>query len=77
MLPGDTKRRRDAKDSESQLTLDSHLRELPVKERVTPYSDLVFRQSAIEWLVSTDQVRFILTRRGCICDTTCIATSCV
>jgi hypothetical protein len=61
MLPGDTKRRK-AKaraESEAQLTLDSHLREQPVKERVIPYPDPIFRQAAIEWLVSADQVPLI------------------
>jgi hypothetical protein len=61
MLPGDTKRRKAIKaDTDAQQTLDPHLRELPVKERVHPYTDLVFRQAAIEWLVSTDQVCFII-----------------
>jgi hypothetical protein len=30
--------------------------EIPQKERVVPYSDNLFRDAAIEWLVSTDQV---------------------
>ncbi|KAJ7124248.1 hypothetical protein C8R44DRAFT_619822, partial [Mycena epipterygia] len=36
-----------------QQTLDPHLREKP--ERVIPYSDTVFRDAAIEWLIATDQ----------------------
>ncbi|KAJ7878313.1 hypothetical protein B0H14DRAFT_2342038, partial [Mycena olivaceomarginata] len=36
-----------------QATLDPHLREKP--ERVVPYSDALFRQVALEWLIATDQ----------------------
>jgi hypothetical protein len=57
MLPKDAKkRRRDAQIRETQSHLDSHLREKPQKERVVPYTDEIFREAAIEWLVSTDQV---------------------
>lgn len=61
MLPGDAKRRKtEAKaEAEAQSTLDSHLRERPIKEHVVPYTDASFRQAAIEWLVSTDKVRVI------------------
>jgi hypothetical protein len=58
MLPKDAKKRRsDAQIHETQSHLDSHLREMPQKERVVPYTDENFRDAAIEWLVSTDQVR--------------------
>lgn len=62
MLPKDTKHRKaeaEAKTVEAQTTLNPHLQERPVKERIIPYSDLVFRQAAIKWLVSTDQVCLI------------------
>ena len=36
----------------TQDTLDGHL----PSERVVPYSDKVFREAAIEWLIATDQV---------------------
>ena len=39
-----------------QGQLDSHLQEMPRKERVIPYTDALFREAAIEWLVATDQV---------------------
>jgi len=39
-----------------QDRLDGHLREVPRKERVVPYTDAQFREAAIEWLVATDQV---------------------
>jgi hypothetical protein len=55
MLPKDAEKRRNdaASEKESQSRLDPHLRE---KERVIPYNDDMFRDAAIEWLVSTDQV---------------------
>ncbi|PCH39189.1 hypothetical protein WOLCODRAFT_55268, partial [Wolfiporia cocos MD-104 SS10] len=56
MLPRDTKWRRDQMKADSQSSLDSHLQErLPPKERVIPYSDVLFREAAVEWLVATDQ----------------------
>ena len=36
-------------------TLDRHLSEQSLTERVAPYSDKFFHQVAIEWLVATDQ----------------------
>jgi hypothetical protein len=39
-----------------QGRLDNHLQEMPRKERVIPYTDALFREAAIEWLVATDQV---------------------
>jgi hypothetical protein len=59
MLPkAIAKRRSDiiAKSESSQTVLDGHLRERPTTERVTPYSDQLFREVATEWLISTDQV---------------------
>ena len=58
MLPKDAKKRHsDTKIRETQSHLDSHLREMPQKERIVPYTDENFRDAAIEWLVSMDQVR--------------------
>ena len=56
MLPKDAKARKEKAKADSQTNLDPHLKEVPVKKRVVPYSDKLFRQTAIEWLVSTDQV---------------------
>ncbi|KAF8234652.1 hypothetical protein L208DRAFT_1260578, partial [Tricholoma matsutake] len=36
--------------------LDSHLREKPQKERIVPYTNEIFHEAAIRWLVSTDQL---------------------
>lgn len=54
MLPKDAEKRRKDAASETQSRLDSHLK--PLKEKVVPYTDNVFRDAAIKWLVSTDQV---------------------
>ncbi|KAF8233429.1 hypothetical protein L208DRAFT_1266574, partial [Tricholoma matsutake] len=53
MLPKDAEKRRN--DAASEKRLDSHLREKLQKERVIPYHDDLFRDAAIEWLMSTDQ----------------------
>ncbi|KAF8220071.1 hypothetical protein L208DRAFT_1335863, partial [Tricholoma matsutake] len=42
--------------SEVQSCLDSHLREKPQKERMVPYTNEIFHEAAIKWLVSTDQI---------------------
>jgi len=56
MLPKDADNRRKAAAANNQPRLDPHLREKPQKEKTIPYSDDFFRNAAIEWLVSTDQV---------------------
>lgn len=56
MLPKDARRRRDAAAADEQTRLDPHLKEPPVKVKILPCTDDLFRDVAIEWLVSTDQV---------------------
>jgi hypothetical protein len=61
-LPKVVKSRKDAKaaeDRSKQSSLDTHLEE-QCKETFVPYSDSLFREAAIEWLVATDQVIFYL-----------------
>ncbi|KAJ3011030.1 hypothetical protein NUW54_g2304 [Trametes sanguinea] len=55
MLPKDTKARRERASEPTQGRLDEHLVEKPVRERTVRYTDDVFRQAALEWLVATDQ----------------------
>jgi len=55
MLPKDSKARWEGK-TDAQMSLNPHLEELPVKKHVVLYSDALFWQVVIEWLVSTDQV---------------------
>ncbi|KAF8238617.1 hypothetical protein L208DRAFT_1128051, partial [Tricholoma matsutake] len=42
-------------EEEQQETLNLHLRERPSKLKVILYSDELFHQAAIEWLIETDQ----------------------
>ncbi|KAJ7314472.1 hypothetical protein DFH08DRAFT_644954, partial [Mycena albidolilacea] len=58
-LPGDREKQKEKEASDtlnSQPTFDNHLRDMPPKERIIPYSHEAFRQAAIEWLVATNQV---------------------
>ena len=43
-----------------QGSLYPHLADLGQKERVLPYTDSLFRQAAIDWLIATDKV-YLLT----------------
>jgi hypothetical protein len=54
-LPGDVKKHKEAAE-EVVHTLDHHLTEKKISERVAPFSDKLFLRTAIEWLVATDQV---------------------
>ncbi|KAF8240759.1 hypothetical protein L208DRAFT_1073951, partial [Tricholoma matsutake] len=54
-LPGDIKKRKAVAEHATQ-TLDCDLREKKFKERVVPYTNKIFCQAAIEWLVATDQL---------------------
>ncbi|KAF7342966.1 putative AC transposase [Mycena venus] len=55
-LPGDRAKAKKATEGPTtQPTIDPHLKEIPVKEVIIPYSDELFREAAIEWLVATDQ----------------------
>ncbi|KAG1827932.1 hypothetical protein EV424DRAFT_1319071 [Suillus variegatus] len=52
MLPGDIKAR---KENAAQQSINAHLTERKLAQRVVSYTDRLFKQAAIEWLVSTDQ----------------------
>jgi len=56
MLPEDLKAWWEKVKVNAQTFLDSHLEEISVKKRVIPYSDALFQQVAVKWLISTDQV---------------------
>ena len=56
MLPKDAKTRHQETMRDTQQHLDPHLEEIAPRARVTPYTDDLFRDATIEWLVSTDQV---------------------
>ncbi|KAJ7670970.1 hypothetical protein B0H17DRAFT_900186, partial [Mycena rosella] len=55
-LEADIKARKQAADEAHKLhqqKLDSHLRERP--ESIVPYSNTIFRDAALAWLIATDQ----------------------
>jgi hypothetical protein len=52
------KNAKEAEDRSKQSSLDPHLKERP-KETFVPYSDSLFRDAAIEWLITTDQVSLV------------------
>ncbi|KAG2032383.1 hypothetical protein BDR03DRAFT_874095 [Suillus americanus] len=53
-LPGDVAAEK-KKVAQAQQTIDAHVTERKISERVIPYSDQLFRKAAIEWLIATDQ----------------------
>jgi len=53
-LPGDIKKQKAAEEQVTR-TLDRDLREKKPSEHVVKYTDKLFCQAAIEWLVATDQ----------------------
>ncbi|KIK81929.1 hypothetical protein PAXRUDRAFT_154892, partial [Paxillus rubicundulus Ve08.2h10] len=55
MLPKDAKQQKEGVLSHNQPKLDSHLQPLPLKEQVIPYSDKMFCEAAVQWLIDTDQ----------------------
>ncbi|KAG1805060.1 uncharacterized protein HD556DRAFT_1226190 [Suillus plorans] len=55
MLPRDTKCCKLDAAADSQARLDVHLSEKKPKDRLVPYSDTLFHEAAIEWLIKTDQ----------------------
>lgn len=58
MLPRDTKCRKleAAATAKNQAQLDGHLCKQEEKDCIVPYSDSLFHEAAIQWLVKTDQV---------------------
>lgn len=61
MLPDDARERKRADAAQSkveQTHVDSHFQKLEPGEKEAPYSDELFKEAAIQWLVETDQVCF-------------------
>ena len=58
MLPEDAKARRaEAIAKMEQTRVDDHFHQISPEDKPTPYSDAVFKEAAIQWLIETDQVR--------------------
>lgn len=62
MIPDDVKTRKDeATAKQKQSTLHGHLQDrASTTQPVVKYTDALFRQAAIEWLIETGQVRAAL-----------------
>jgi len=41
-----------------QSQVDDHFTVIPEEEKPTPYTDELFKEAAIQWLIETDQVPF-------------------
>ncbi|KAG1790439.1 uncharacterized protein HD556DRAFT_1242278, partial [Suillus plorans] len=50
-LPGDVAAEK-RKVAQAQQTIDAHVTERKISERVIPYSHQLFRKAAIEWLIA-------------------------
>ena len=59
MLPEDSKARRAQvlKESLQQTNVNDHFKPAPKEEKSEPFSDELFKQTAIEWLIEKNQVR--------------------
>jgi hypothetical protein len=59
MLPEDSKARRAQVLEENlrQTNVNDHFKPAPKEEKPEPFSDELFKQAAIEWLIETNQVR--------------------
>ncbi|KAG2033417.1 hypothetical protein BDR03DRAFT_824198, partial [Suillus americanus] len=53
-LPGDVKAEKE-KAAQAQQSINAHMTEQKLSERVVPYSDKLFKKAAVEWLIATDQ----------------------
>lgn len=58
MLPKDAKQLTNKPSSSKQGWLNGHLQPTPIKEKAIPYSNEWFSETAIQWLVNTDQVTY-------------------
>ena len=60
MLPNDAKRRKDlakvTAENLRQLAIDEHFKQEAPEDKPILYSDALFQEAAIEWLIETNQV---------------------
>jgi len=63
MLPKDTKfRKAEIKEKLQQTQVNDHFEKAVPENKPEPYSDELFKEAAIQWLVETDQVFIYLFR---------------
>jgi hypothetical protein len=61
MLPEDTKSRKaEIEEKLQQTQVNDHFEKVQPEKKPEPYSDELFKEAAIQWLVETDQVRISL-----------------
>jgi hypothetical protein len=60
MLPNDVKAHKDDKKLNQEI-LDPYLTEQQPTEHSKPYSDQAFKMAAIEWIITIDQVCWVLS----------------
>jgi len=56
MLPDDTKARQEAALTLQQSAVDEHFKPVAPEDKPITYSDDIFKEAAIEWLIETNQV---------------------
>ena len=57
MIPEDMKARRsEAAVKMEQTQVDDHFHPVGPEDKPMPYSDVAFKDAAIQWLIETDQV---------------------
>ena len=58
MLPEDSKARRAQvlEENLQQTNVNDHFKPAPKEEKPEPFSDELFKQAAIDWLIETNQV---------------------
>ena len=61
MLPEDTEARRKVLTENllKQTSVDEHFKPAAPVEKPQPYSDELFKEAAIEWLIETNQVHYL------------------
>jgi hypothetical protein len=61
MIPEDAKMRRQEAiaNAKEQTQVDDHLRQVKPKEKPVAYSDELFKEAVIQWLIETDQVYYV------------------
>ena len=61
MLPEDSKScKAQIKEKLEQTRVSDHFAKAQPKKKPEPYSDVLFKEAAIQWLVETDQVHLAL-----------------
>ena len=68
MTPEDAKARHEEMiaNVKEQTQVDEHFHHVNTEDKPTLYSDVIFKEAAIQWLIETDQVFIFCTYTCCI-----------